>query len=319
MAQDRPDGLLGLRPASAGTGPVQASWWASGVSGRVMPTMRRDVRAPDAGAADDDVGGDLARSVTTPVTRPSVDRDVEDLVPGAAAGRPASAARRICASTARTALARPSVGTSRPPRTTLAVHQRVLRDALVGGPAAAPRRPRRSASRGGGAARRARSGVVATSSPPTCRKHGSPSTLEAAQLLDGVAGELGHGLGRVRLEHQARGVRGGAAGGAGRSPWSTTVTSVQPRAVSSSASAAPTTPAPMMTTRGPVMPTSIVAPDATQCFFATIVSDRPERCQEVRTVRGAGRTAPYGACPPGSRAAPGGHERVGQRVRTARP
>src|ERR1700712_3127409 len=37
--------------------------------------------------------------------------------------------------------------------------------------------------------------------------------------------------------------------GAGNSPWSTTVTCVHPRAVSSSASAAPTTPAPMMTTR----------------------------------------------------------------------
>src|ERR1700754_4851449 len=40
---------------------------------------------------------------------------------------------------------------------------------------------------------------------------------------------------------------------AGRGPWSTTVTSVQPRAEISSASAAPTTPAPMMTTRGPAI------------------------------------------------------------------
>src|SRR3954469_24748793 len=43
-------------------------------------------------------------------------------------------------------------------------------------------------------------------------------------------------------------------------PWSTTVTSVQPRSVSSSASALPTTPAPMMTTRGDlVMSTHSVA------------------------------------------------------------
>src|SRR5687768_14161639 len=42
--------------------------------------------------------------------------------------------------------------------------------------------------------------------------------------------------------------------GAGKGPWSTTVTSVQPRAESSSARAAPTTPAPMITTRAPVMP-----------------------------------------------------------------
>src|SRR4051812_14477348 len=40
---------------------------------------------------------------------------------------------------------------------------------------------------------------------------------------------------------------------AGSGPWSTTVTSVQPRAEISSASAAPTTPAPMMTTRGPAI------------------------------------------------------------------
>src|SRR5919108_4061306 len=40
---------------------------------------------------------------------------------------------------------------------------------------------------------------------------------------------------------------------AGSGPWSTTVTSVQPRAESSSASAAPTTPAPMITTRAPLM------------------------------------------------------------------
>src|SRR3954464_15673503 len=38
--------------------------------------------------------------------------------------------------------------------------------------------------------------------------------------------------------------------GANSGPWSTTVTWVQPRSVSSSASALPTTPAPMTTTRG---------------------------------------------------------------------
>src|SRR3954469_4587573 len=38
----------------------------------------------------------------------------------------------------------------------------------------------------------------------------------------------------------------------GSGPWSTTVTRSTPRAVSSSARLAPTTPAPMMTTRGEV-------------------------------------------------------------------
>src|SRR6478609_9403405 len=94
--------------------------------------------------------------------------------------------------------------------------------------------------------------------------------------------------------------------GAGRSPWSTTVTSSQPRAVSSSASAAPTTPAPTMTTRGPVMPTSIVAPDATQCVLRNNRVRPPRGCQEVRD---GSRHLPDGAvrrcARPGSRAAPG--------------
>ena len=39
-----------------------------------------------------------------------------------------------------------------------------------------------------------------------------PVELERARLLDGVAGELGHGLGAVRLEHEPRRVRRRAAG-----------------------------------------------------------------------------------------------------------
>ncbi len=124
--------------------------------------------------------------------------------------------------------------------------------------------------------------------------------VEGAELLDGVAGQLGHGLGRVGLEDQAGGVRRGAARWRAAAPWSTTVTSVQPRAESSSASAAPTTPAPMMTTRGPAIATPpIVAPDATQCVRSQ------QSCPTAQMVsRGPGRfAAPAGrrrtaACPP---------------------
>src|SRR5690606_25500975 len=59
----------------------------------------------------------------------------------------------------------------------------------------------------------------------------------------------------------------------GRGPWSTTVTSVQPRRISSSASAAPTTPAPMTTMRD----------DG---------STGPGRCAETRSVS---VTGPLGA------------------------
>jgi hypothetical protein len=40
---------------------------------------------------------------------------------------------------------------------------------------------------------------------------GQPVELQGAELLHRVAGEPGHGLGRVGLEHQSRGVRAGAA------------------------------------------------------------------------------------------------------------
>lgn len=41
---------------------------------------------------------------------------------------------------------------------------------------------------------------------------GLPVDVEGGELLDGVAGQFGHGLRGVRLEHEARGVGGGAAG-----------------------------------------------------------------------------------------------------------
>src|SRR3954451_3456758 len=70
---------------------------------------------------------------------------------------------------------------------------------------------------------------------------------------------------------------------AGSGPWSTTVTSVQPRAEISSASAAPTTPAPMMTTRGPAIAAPPVKLLCTQhdSGCATQCARRADGCQEA--------------------------------------
>src|SRR6266542_3008120 len=72
---------------------------------------------------------------------------------------------------------------------------------------------------------------------------------------------------------------------AGSGPWSTTVMSSQPRADSSSASAAPTTPAPMTTTRGPTIVTSIGAYGATHCALCNEPDRQEDDCQGWRGVR----------------------------------
>ena len=89
-----------------------------------------------------------------------------------------------------------------------------------------------------------RCGVVATSKPPTCQKASSEtnfSTVYRARSLITFAELVWKtSPGACELDPPV----------AGNGPWSTTVMSLQPRPDSSSASAAPTTPAPMMTTRG---------------------------------------------------------------------
>src|SRR5947208_5844042 len=70
---------------------------------------------------------------------------------------------------------------------------------------------------------------------------------------------------------------------AGNGPWSTTVTSVQPRAEISSARAAPTTPAPMITTRGP----AIAAPPKIKTV-ELLSAQRDSGCATQRACRGEG-------------------------------
>src|SRR4051794_16369455 len=100
---------------------------------------------------------------------------------------------------------------------------------------------------------------------------------------------------------------------AGSGPWSTTVTSVQPRAETSSARAAPTTPAPMITTRGPAIaapPKSKPGSCSGSCFVRNAIQVAQlnvpvarRGCQEVRDVgerpEGGGETPGKRQCPAG--------------------
>src|SRR4051794_10210841 len=94
-----------------------------------------------------------------------------------------------------------------------------------------------------------RSGVSATSSPPTWRKHHCPSSDSEVNLSTVYRANSA-----IVLEPLVWNTRPGAwdvePPVAKRRPWSTTVTSAQPRSTSSSASEQPTMPAPMITTRG---------------------------------------------------------------------
>ncbi len=96
--------------ASSGSGEVLTYWWASGWSGTGTPASA-PTRGPQMPAAQTTMSaGNSPRSVTTAVTRPpSVRTSVTVCSPRNRT--PASVARRAWASPARTALARPSVGT----------------------------------------------------------------------------------------------------------------------------------------------------------------------------------------------------------------
>src|ERR1700761_246551 len=68
----------------------------------------------------------------------------------------------------------------------------------------------------------------------------------------------------------------------GRGPWSSTVTLVQPRPVSSSARAQPTMPAPITTTRGPapIWPSS-VAHNARCCFLRNMFRPHAVKARSI--------------------------------------
>ena len=191
--------------------------------------------------------GNSPRSVITARTRPSSVR-IAVTVCSSANRAPRSIARRPIASIARTLFASPSVGTRYPPR---------IRSRSSSGHAAThssesrrrPSTPHDVANPRRRLSSSSRSGVVASSSPPTCRKHHCPSSWRALYFSTVYAA-----YSVIALEPFVWNTRPGACEdeppAAHRRPWSRTVTSVQPRSVSSSARPAPTIPAPMMTTRG---------------------------------------------------------------------
>ncbi len=228
---------------------LQASWWPSGVSGRSAPTSLATFGPQMPAQQTTTSARKWPRLVTTPLTRPPVVCTSSTSWYGRNR-TPRRCAAWACAFTARTATASPSVGVCSPPSTRSGSSSEcsltdssaeITRDST---PHEVSQPCRRCSSA-------SRSGVVATSRPPTGRKHGSPSRSSAVSfstvyrassvmVFDGLHWNTRPGAWELEPPVAYSG------------PWSSTVMSVQPRTDSSSASAAPTTPAPMMTTRGPV-------------------------------------------------------------------
>ncbi len=227
-AVDRARGSTGPGPGGAGSaGPPPELVVAADQVGD-LPGLRRTgapaaaaarscrpcapIAAPEAGAGHDDVGGDHAvRSVRTPVTRPPacsmpITR-VEPWKRGTAGlrragparrprGRPWPARRWGCAGRRGPARGRRS-GCSR-------THSSGVDDPALDAPGGGPALLAVQVGeplRGGGDLQAA----DLVEAPRAV-------DVDALELLDGVARELGHRLGRVGLEHQPGRVRGGAAG-----------------------------------------------------------------------------------------------------------
>ena len=237
VAQDRADRLLGLARPAPGPGRSR-QLVGSGVSGRFMPTMRA-IFGPQMPAQHTTMSAGISPwSVTTPVTRPSLGADVEDLV----AGQEAHAALRWPGGAAPRRRGRPwrgrrwGRGGRRGPGRgsssgcsathSSAVEQPGL-DAPGGDPAVPAVQfgerargwwPPRGRRPGGSRAARRRRGSR------TSRRCSGPTRSWSWRSWSGRPGP-----GRATTSRPV----------AGSGPWSTTVTSVQPRADSSSASAAP--------------------------------------------------------------------------------
>ncbi len=210
MAQDRADRLLRL----AREGRYRAR------PGELVGERRErevhaghagDLRAPDPGAAHDDVGGDLALVGQDAGHLVFGPLDVEDFVAGeeahAALGGPADL-RLDGEDRLREAVR----GHEEAGEDLVRVDERVPLDALLGAqqpgfdapggePAVAPLQFR-DALRAGRHLQAA-----------DLEEAGLTVHVERAELLDGVTGHLRHGLGGVGLEDQARGVRRRSPGG----------------------------------------------------------------------------------------------------------
>jgi hypothetical protein len=249
-----------LCPASSGSGDERAYRSRSGASGRASPSEPSQKTTTSARTRP--------AAVTTPVTRPPARSTVT--TSSALNRAPRAFARRAWASAARRACSRPSPGTWKPPSSRVSsrsgcrsAHSRgVRRKPRTPHDVAQPWRRRRSASR---------SGVVARSRLPTGLKHHWPSRppyFAAVYFANSVS---------VR----SASVRNTSPGPSSASPPPRTVTSVQPRSVSSSASAQPSRPPPATTTRGRA---AICSSGRRSCAFGNNVRHarrgvkRPKRC-----------------------------------------
>ena len=155
----------------------QASWCASGVSGSCRPTLAA-MTGPQMPAQQTTMSAGISPwSVTTPVTLASTTVMSRTSCRGSSRA-PREAARRVWASTALTALASPSLGVCSPASTTSG-----STGGYIAAVSAASRRWDSTPQEVSQPCRRCssatRSAVVATSRPPTCRKHGPASDCSA--------------------------------------------------------------------------------------------------------------------------------------------
>src|SRR5262245_142736 len=191
------------------------------------------------------------RSVTTPVTLPPSVRTAVTSCRSSTA-TPRARANRSCASMVRTGLARPSVGTYSPPRTTVGSSRSCLA-AVCSGLRICASSPQDVAQPWRRCSSASRAGLVATSMLPTGRKQGCPSRSSSPSRRTVYPASLVITFAELTWK-TSPGACAEEPPAAGSAPWSMIVMSVQPRADSSSTSAAPTTPAPMTTTFGPKLP-----------------------------------------------------------------
>ncbi len=220
MAQDGADRLLGLS-GERGDGPGPRQLVGEGGQRQAHADHVGDLGAPDPGTAHDDVGGDLSPvgdhggdAVTSggPV---GPGADVQDLVAVEHPNAPGPGGPDLRLH-GEDRVGQAVGGDQQSAEYAFAVQQGVQCHAFVrsdepalhapGGEPALSATQLGEALGGGG------------QFEPAHLEEARPAVdIEGTELLDGVAGEFGHGLRRVRLEHQARGVGRGSTGGGERS------------------------------------------------------------------------------------------------------
>ncbi len=210
VAQDRADRLLRLA-GEGGDGAGPGELVGERRQRQVHAGHAGDPRAPDAGAAHDDVGFQVAPVGAHSRHLAVGPEHVQHLVTGEEAD-PASGGPADLRLHGEDGLGEAVGGHQEAAEDPVAVDQRMRFDALVrrqqarldapGGDPAVAAVEFGEALRGGGHFEAA-----------DLEEAGLAVDVERAELLDGVAGQFRHGLGGVGLEDQARGVGRGAPGG----------------------------------------------------------------------------------------------------------